>query len=80
MTMPNERANAVLNTANFLKDLLSPIKTPRVPKRIRDQARYLLRHYPCQYDLEKVEEAWDKDSLLQCPFSVKDRKDGYDDK
>lgn len=46
MTIPVERKHAVKNTEQFLKDLMDPKKTPRVPSEIRDRARGLLKHYP----------------------------------
>lgn len=46
MTLPYERKSAVLRTEQFLKDLLDPKKTPRVPKAIREQAYRCLKHYP----------------------------------
>jgi hypothetical protein len=52
MTLPNERYNAIKRTENFLKDLCDPTKTPRVPKSIRQQAYYCLRHYPGSYHLD----------------------------
>lgn len=54
MTMPNERYSAVLRTEQFLKDLCDPKKTPRVPKEIRKQAYYCLRHYPGKYHMDVV--------------------------
>lgn len=54
MTVPRERTNAVIFTETFLKDLLDPKKTPRVPKAIRQRALGLLRHYPCQYHMEVI--------------------------
>ena len=52
MTLPYERYNAVIRTEEFLKDLMDPKKTPRVPKEVRDQAYYCLRHYPGGYYLD----------------------------
>lgn len=54
MTIASERTRAVNSTYDFLFDLLDPKKTPRVPKQIRQQARSLLRHYPCRWDMEMV--------------------------
>ena len=54
MTLPHERYNAVIRTEEFLKDLLDPKKTPRVPKKIRKQAYYCLRHYPGGYNLDVI--------------------------
>lgn len=54
MTIPIERYNAVLNTEKFLISLLQPSETPRVPKAIRKRAGQLLKHYPHQFDLDRV--------------------------
>lgn len=54
MTLPYERYNAIKRTEEFLKDLCDPSKTPRVPKEIRKQAYYCLRHYPGNYDLDRM--------------------------
>jgi hypothetical protein len=51
MTLPDERYRAVLQTERLLKEILS---TPRVPKAIKDSARYCLRHYPSEYDMSKT--------------------------
>ena len=51
MTLPDERYRAVIQTQKFLLEILT---TPRVPKAIKDQARYCLRHYPSEYDMKKV--------------------------
>jgi len=51
MTLPDERYRAVLQTAQFLAELCRPSMTPRVPKRIRERARSLLRHYPSNNDM-----------------------------
>lgn len=52
MTLPIERANAVLHTEKFLLDLCNAKSTPKVPSAIRDKARSLLRHYPTAYYVE----------------------------
>lgn len=54
MTLPYERTRAVNATRNFLNDLLSSKKTPRVPKEIRLRASACLRHYPNEYDMEVI--------------------------
>jgi len=51
MTLPDERYRAVLQTQKFLLEILT---TPRVPKAIKDSARYCLRHYPNEYDMSKA--------------------------
>ena len=50
MTLPNERTYAVLNARRFLMKLLDPKATPRVPKAIRKEAYWILKHYPHPYD------------------------------
>ncbi len=50
MTTTAESARAIIQTREFLRALLDPKKTPRVPKKIRVAARALLKHYP--YDLK----------------------------
>lgn len=54
MTLPNERLNALHNARAFLSSLLDKQETPRVPKEIRKQAYYVLKHYPTPYELEKI--------------------------
>jgi hypothetical protein len=59
MTMPFERTWAVLNTREFLLNLLDPKKTPRVPKDIRFIAKCLLKHYPDNFSFDEM---FDKNS------------------
>jgi len=54
MTLPDERFRAVMMTKEFLLKLLDPKATPRVPLDIRRQARSVLRHFPHQYEMERV--------------------------
>ena len=72
MTIPFERARAVLQTRKFLLELTDPSKTPKVPKRYRDMADSLLRHYPVLGDLKIVERGWGDWHLTECPFATKD--------
>jgi len=53
MTMPDERYRAVVQTQKFLQELLS---TPRIPKAIKDNARWCLRHYPSEWDMQQAAE------------------------
>jgi hypothetical protein len=53
MTLPDERYRAVVQTQKFLLEILS---TPRVPKTIKDGARYCLRHYPSESDMIRAAE------------------------
>ena len=59
MTVPYERTRAVLNTEQFLLDLLDPKKTPRIPKDIRRRAGSLLKHYPSKFYMEVISDRED---------------------
>lgn len=54
MTLPDERYRAVLAAERFLKDLLDPSETPRVPRDIRKRASGILRHYPGAWDMDRA--------------------------
>jgi hypothetical protein len=56
MTVPRERKNAISITREFLRRLLDPKLTPRVPKKIRVDAYWCLRHYPSELDMEQAKE------------------------
>ena len=56
MTLPIERKWAIDNTRLFLRDLMDPKKTPRVPSAIRKEASRCLRHYPGEYYMEQAAE------------------------
>lgn len=52
MTLPDERTRSIHNTREFLRSLLDPSKTPRVPKEVRKQAYWCLKHFPSDHDME----------------------------
>ena len=52
MTLPDERYRAVDRTRRLLLNLVNPAHTPRVPKIVRDEAAYCLRHFPTTFDME----------------------------
>jgi hypothetical protein len=54
MTIPSERYRAIQKAREFLRDLLDPKKTPKVPKEIRRQAGSVLRHFPGDFYLEEL--------------------------
>lgn len=54
MTLPNEKYRALKQGKKLLEDLCDPGKTPRVPSLVRDRARAALRHYPSDYDIERI--------------------------
>ena len=51
MTIPDERYSAIQWARDFMRDLLDPKATPRVPKSVRDRARRCLRHFPGKGDM-----------------------------
>lgn len=54
MTIPNERARAVLQTKEFLLDLQNATKSSGVPESVRKEAHRLLRHYPSAWHLDSA--------------------------
>jgi len=52
MTIPDERTCAFLRARDLLLALTHPIKTPRVPGKIREEALEILRHFPTESDIE----------------------------
>ena len=81
MTLPCERYNAIKYTENFLKDLMDPKKTPRVPKEIRQMAYRCLRHYPSGYNLDLL--ATKCPDVIQTPNPIDDLSmlmHGYEEK
>lgn len=53
MTLPDERYRAIVQTEKFLREIVS---TPRIPKKIKDNARWCLRHYPNEWELKRAAE------------------------
>jgi len=56
MTLPDERYRAIRQARQFLIDLCDRTVTPKVPRAIRGEAYRLLRHYPSDYDLDRLSE------------------------
>lgn len=56
MTLPDERYRAIRQTRQFLIDLQDRTVYPRVPRAVRAEAYCMLRHYPGDYDLERLAE------------------------
>lgn len=54
MTLPDERFRALLRGKKLLEELCDPGKTPRVPGIVRDRARSALRHFPSDYDFDRI--------------------------
>lgn len=60
MTVPYQRRFAVMNARQFLRDLLDPKTTPHVPRYVRMRAGGLLKHYPSEFDMDDVQDAFGK--------------------
>lgn len=54
MTIPSERYNSLIMTREFLEALLDPKRTPKVPKSIRREAYWCLRHFPWDIHLSEI--------------------------
>jgi len=59
MTLPDERYRSLKQGKKLLEDLCDPGKTPRVPGIVRERARGALRHFPSDYELDRMAD--------QCP-------------
>jgi hypothetical protein len=57
VTMPNERTRAILQTKEFLVELISAEETPGLPETVRREARRLLRHFPGLMELHLAHRA-----------------------
>jgi len=57
VTLPDERYRAVMWAERFLRDLAhDTVNYPRVPKKIRQEARSILRHFPAEYEMKRASE------------------------
>jgi hypothetical protein len=53
MTIPTERTNAIIRAREFLRKLCRPgVKFTKYD--LRHEIYYLLKHYPTEYDLERI--------------------------
>ena len=53
MTLPIQERDSLLWTEDFLKALLDPKKTPRVPAKVRRWASSCLHHYPTRTTIDR---------------------------
>lgn len=54
MTLPDERYRAVMETRKFLESIITT--RSGLSKEMKETARWLLRHYPSEYDLDRASE------------------------
>lgn len=69
MTLPSERKNSLKAAMRLLFRLLDPKQTPRVPKSVRTEAYWALRHFPADFEIDQY---WkEKDPFTYSPSSKK---------
>lgn len=56
MSLPDEKTRALMWAKRFMRDLLDPKKTPKVPSAVRRRAYSALKHYPAEYEIAKLHE------------------------
>jgi hypothetical protein len=57
MTLPDERYRSLRWAEKFLHDLATDKKRyPRIPLAVRREAYSILRHYPSEWDLQRMAE------------------------
>lgn len=54
MTLPFERLNSIYSAREFLINLLNPKKRPRIPRSVRREAYYILKHFPASFEIESL--------------------------
>ena len=59
MTLPVEKANALINAGRFLATLTQPSLMKRIPRDIRRQAGSRRRHFPTEWEIKE----WAEKSL-----------------
>jgi len=69
MTLPDERYRALKQGKKLLEELCDPGRTPRVPSLVRDKARTALRHFPSDYEIDRMADQC-PEILDNQPFSV----------
>ena len=50
MTLPFEMYNSMTYARNFLRWIANPTRGKRIPPCVRQEARAVLKHYPCEWD------------------------------
>ena len=54
MTTTDERYQALRAGKKLIEELTDPGKTPRIPSLVRSRARAILKHYPNDYEIERI--------------------------
>jgi len=61
MTLPYERSLSVIRTREFLLKLCS-LRSPKISRELREEARSLLKHFPSRLDFEVLDEMLKKNT------------------
>jgi hypothetical protein len=62
MTTIDERYQAIQNARSFMYKLMDPEITPKVPKKIREEARAMLKHFPHEFAVKDMQA---RDNLIR---------------
>lgn len=73
MTLPYEQKVAVNNARLFLSSLLLPRRTPGVSKKMRIEAKYLLKHFPSPWEVDMIFKHYFDSDDIHCPKYFLDR-------
>ena len=66
LSLPEEKYRSLLNMRLFMHALMDSKKTPRVPRCVRVEASYMLKHFPSIYEIEML--------AKKCPKILKREK------
>lgn len=67
MTLPYERTRAVISAQEFLRKILVPPSCggfAGIPKAVRQEARWVLKHFPMPCELA-LPESWDAEEVAR---------------
>jgi hypothetical protein len=56
MTTIDEKFQAIHNARSFMYRLMDPKQTPKVPRKIREEARARLKHFPHEFEAKYMKE------------------------
>lgn len=74
MTTAEEKVQALINARQFLSDLIDPKKYPKIPKYVRKEAYWRVKHYPADYELNEISDyILDKAGVLPNNKKIKKR-------
>ncbi len=57
MTLPDERYRSIKWAERFLEQVANSTGYKRIPQHVRNEARSILRHFPSDWDLDRLSRA-----------------------